>query len=69
MKIKPFKSRSTSIVKGVLSDTKFFFGNDPIPTVSEQPVKSLGRWYHANNRYNSCGRRSVMDYGPLTTIN
>lgn len=48
MKIKPSKSRSISIVKGVLSDLKFFIGDDPIPTVSEQPVKSLGRWYDSS---------------------
>lgn len=48
MKIKPSKSRSISIVKGVLSDLKFFIGDDQIPTVSEQPVKSLGRWYDAS---------------------
>ena len=40
--------RSISIVKGVLSDLKFFIGDDQIPTVSEQPVKSLGRWYDAS---------------------
>ncbi|XP_078458809.1 uncharacterized protein LOC144723905 [Lampetra planeri] len=48
MKIKPSKSRSISIVKGVLCDLKFFIGDDQIPTVSEQPVKSLGRWYDAS---------------------
>lgn len=48
MKLKPSKSRSISIVKGVLRDTRFYIGEDPIPTVSEQPVKSLGRWYNAS---------------------
>ena len=48
MKIKPSKSRSVSIVKGQLKDVKFHIGDDPIPTVSEQPVKSLGRWYNAS---------------------
>ncbi len=57
MKIKPFKSCSISIVKGVLSDTKFILGNDPITTVSEQPVKSLGSWYDAKNMYDNWGRR------------
>jgi len=47
MKIKPSKSRSISIVKGVLSNYRFFIGEEPIPTVSDQPVKSLGRWYDA----------------------
>lgn len=48
MKIKPSKSRSISIVKGELKNVKFLIGDDPIPTVSEQPVKSLGRWYNAS---------------------
>lgn len=50
MRIKPSKSRSISIVKGVLSDLKFFIGEEPIPTVSERPVKSLGRWFDASLR-------------------
>ncbi len=50
MKIKPNKSRSISIVKGQLKNVKFCIGDDPIPTVSEQPVKSLGRWYNASLR-------------------
>lgn len=45
---KTVKSRSISVVKGVLNDLRFFIGDDPIPTVSEQPVNSLGRWYDAN---------------------
>ncbi|KAJ8390956.1 hypothetical protein AAFF_G00098760 [Aldrovandia affinis] len=48
MKIRPNKSRSISIVKGELKDVRFCIGDDPIPTVSEQPVKSLGRWYNAS---------------------
>ena len=48
MKIKPSKSRSISIVKGKLSDQRFLIGDEPIPTVSEKPVKSLGRWYDAS---------------------
>ena len=43
MKIKPSKSCSISVVKGVLADLKFFIGDDPVPTVSEQLVKSLRR--------------------------
>ncbi len=50
MKIKPNKSRSISIVKGQLKNVKFCIGDDPIPTVSEQPVKSLGRWYNVSLR-------------------
>ena len=46
MRFKPKKSRSLSLRKGKVADTEVFnIGNQPIPTVSEEPVKSLGRWY------------------------
>lgn len=45
MKINPSKSCRISVVKGVLADLKFFIGSDPMPKVTEQPVKSLGRCY------------------------
>lgn len=48
MKIKPDKSQSMSIVKGELKNVKFCIGDDPIATVSEQPVKRLDRWYDAS---------------------
>lgn len=48
MKLKPSKSRSISIIKGKLSDHRFHIGKEPIPIVSEKPVKSLGRWYDAS---------------------
>ncbi|KAK7886737.1 hypothetical protein WMY93_026358 [Mugilogobius chulae] len=48
MEIKPSKSRSVSIVKGKLDQCRFYIGEDPIPTVTERPVKSLGRWYDAS---------------------
>ena len=44
MKMKPSKS------KGKLSEQLLYIGEEPIPTVSEKPVKSLGRWYNANLR-------------------
>lgn len=47
MKIKSSKSRSISIIKERLSDHCFFIGEEPIPTVTEKPVKSLSRWYDA----------------------
>ena len=47
MEIKPSKSRSISIIKGKLSEHRFYVDKEAIPTVSEKPVKSLGRWYHA----------------------
>ena len=46
MKFKPAKSRSLSISKGKVADSvKFQISGQWIPTVSEEPVKSLGRWY------------------------
>ena len=47
MKFKPSKSRSLSVVKGKLSDQRFYIGEEPIPMVAEKPIKSLGRWYDA----------------------
>lgn len=46
MKINPSKSRSISIVKGVLKDTRFCIVDKL--TVSQQPVETLGRWYNAS---------------------
>ena len=46
MKFKPAKSRSLSLEKGKLdSHVVFRISGQAIPTVAEQPVKSLGRWY------------------------
>ena len=45
MKAKPSKSRSLSIVKGKVKAVQFQLKQDCIPTVKEEPVKSLGRWY------------------------
>ena len=45
MKAKPSKSRSLSIVKGKVKAVQFHLKQDRIPTVKEEPVKSLGRWY------------------------
>ena len=44
------KSQSISIAKGKLKNVKFCIGDAPIPTVSEQPIQSLGRWYDASLR-------------------
>ena len=44
MKFKPAKSRSLSLCKGKLvDDVRFSVGGQPIPTVSDEPVKSLAR--------------------------
>ena len=46
MKFKPIKSRSLSLRKGKLNqNNNFEIGGQRIPTVSDLPVKSLGRWY------------------------
>ena len=45
MKFKAKKSRSLSFKKGVQCQTKFKIAGETMPTVKEQPVKSLGRWY------------------------
>ena len=45
MKAKPKKSRSISLVCGTICHIHFSIGGNIIPTVREQPVKSLGRLY------------------------
>ncbi|KAL9976249.1 hypothetical protein ACROYT_G013521 [Oculina patagonica] len=45
MKFKAKKARSCSFVKGKQKEIRFSVAGDTIPTVREQPVKSLGRWY------------------------
>lgn len=47
MKLKPSKCRSISIVKGQVTDRRFYVGGTPVPTFSEMPVKSLRRLYDA----------------------
>jgi len=47
MQFKPSKSRNISIVKGNVVDETFFINGEAIPTVSEKPVKSLGRYRHS----------------------
>ncbi|TWW62662.1 hypothetical protein D4764_04G0013090 [Takifugu flavidus] len=46
MEIKPIKSGSISIVKGQLANERFHI-NEPVPTILEKPIESLGRWYSA----------------------
>ena len=45
MKFKAKKSRSLTIQKGRQKQQKFTIAGEQMPTVKEQPVKSLGRWY------------------------
>ena len=45
MKFKAKKSRSLTFCKGKQKEVKFKISDEEMPTVKEQPVKSLGRWY------------------------
>lgn len=57
MKIKPSKSRSLSIRKGVRSDrTVFMAGGEKIPLLAEQPIRSLGRQYTSELSDRQMGR-------------
>ena len=55
MRVKPKKSRSLSIVKGLVKEIHYTIGGDVIPTVKEEPVKSLGRWYKIPLTDRHCG--------------
>ncbi|GFO23922.1 reverse transcriptase [Plakobranchus ocellatus] len=49
MEFKPKKSHSLSIRKGKVDEaTTFRVAEWKIPTVSQEPVKSLGRWYDSS---------------------
>ncbi|GFO32390.1 reverse transcriptase [Plakobranchus ocellatus] len=49
LEFKPKKSRSLSIRKGKVDEaTTFTVAEQQIPTVSQEPVKSLGRWYDSS---------------------
>ncbi|GFN90174.1 reverse transcriptase [Plakobranchus ocellatus] len=49
MEFKPKKSRSLSIGRGKVDEaTTFTVAEQKIPTVSQEPVKSLGRWYDSS---------------------
>ena len=45
MKFEAKKSRSLTIQKGKARQQKFTFAGEQMPTIKEQAVKSLGRWY------------------------
>src|SRR4029079_17766207 len=71
MKFKPEKSRSLSLNKGKISEkVKFEVGGQTIPTVSEAPVKSLGRWYNCSLKDTEQGKivKEQAENG-LTIIN
>ncbi len=48
MEIEPSKSRSISIIKGQIVNERFYINGEPIPTILEKPIKSLGRWYNTD---------------------
>ena len=45
MKFKAKKSRSVTLVRGRQKQQRFTIAGEQMPTVKDQPVKSLGRWY------------------------
>lgn len=48
MKFKPTKSRSLVLKKGKVENKyRFRIGADTIPTLTDNPVKSLGKWFRA----------------------
>ncbi|GFO09935.1 reverse transcriptase [Plakobranchus ocellatus] len=49
MSFKTRKSRSSSIRKGKLDEDVWFkIVSQDIPRISQEPVKSLGRWYDSS---------------------
>ena len=46
MKFKPTKSRSLVIKKGKLEKVVFRISNKTIPTIQENPIKCLGKWFN-----------------------
>ena len=59
MKFKPKKSRSLSVSKSKIDTMTFTVANQQIPTVSQQPVKSLGRWYGSSMKDTKRGLETV----------
>lgn len=57
MEFKPSKSRSLVLRKGCIENCfQFRIGEEPIPTVSERPVKSLRKWYKTELNDRVCRR-------------
>ena len=48
MKFQEKKSRSCTFRKGKQVEVRYTIAGEPIPTIREQPVKSLGRMYKGN---------------------
>ncbi|GFR81669.1 reverse transcriptase [Elysia marginata] len=61
MKFKPKKSRSLSIRKGKIEEAvTFTVAEQQISTVSQEPVKSLGRWYDSSMKDTRRGVETVQ---------
>ena len=54
--VKAKTSRSVTYVKGKQSEVRYTIGEESIPTVKEEPVKSLGRWYKTTLKYSVQGK-------------
>ena len=51
MRFKPGKSRSLVLQKGKMKSTaRFTIASEFIPTVTEKPVKSLGKWFNSSTK-------------------
>ncbi|CAC5407387.1 unnamed protein product [Mytilus coruscus] len=48
MKVKPSKYRSLVVKNGKVKEERFKIGDEIIPTVSQKPVKCLGKWFNNN---------------------
>ena len=60
MKFKPKKSRSLSVKKGKIDATTIFtVVSQQIPKFSQEPVKSLGRWYDSSMKDTKRGLETV----------
>ena len=61
MLFKPKKSRSLSLGEGKVDESMTFSVADQvIPTFSEEPVKSLGRWYDASLKDTYRGKETII---------
>jgi hypothetical protein len=70
MSFKPAKSRSLVLKKGKVQDrVKFRVGGQVIPTISEQPVKSLGKWFTKDLKdKGSCEEMVTMAIGSMEKV-
>ncbi|GFO46708.1 reverse transcriptase [Plakobranchus ocellatus] len=60
MEFKPKKSRSLSIRKGKVDETMTFtVAEQQIPTDSQEPIKSLGRWYGSSMKDTRRGAKTL----------